>query len=107
MEKLNDVKANYSGYLCFINNTTDISTCEKALDKYILRDYVEKDFDEMKHDLGMNRPKVQDDDKLEARLFIIFIAEMYTRQLKNLKHTVGELRTISFNTIVKAILGFA
>ena len=36
----------------------------------------------MKNDLDMNRIRVQNDDRMRARLFIQFIAEIYLREIR-------------------------
>ena len=51
MEKIEQHKDKYAGHVCFITNDKTISTAEEALSEYSTRDYIEKDFDEMKNDL--------------------------------------------------------
>ena len=64
----------YAGYICFLTNDKTIETAEDALAEYSTRDYIEKDFDEMKNNLDMNRLRVHTDERMRARLFLQFIA---------------------------------
>jgi len=73
---------NYAGYICFITNDKTIGSAKDALDEYSTRDYIEKDFDEMKNDLDMRRIRVHTDDRMKARLFIQFIAEIFMREIR-------------------------
>ena len=50
--------------------------------EYSTRDYIEKDFDEMKNNLDMKRIRVQTDTRMKSRLFIQFIAEIYMREIR-------------------------
>jgi hypothetical protein len=75
-------KNKYAGYICFLSNDSTIETAWDALKEYSTRDYIEKDFDEMKNNLDMKRIRVQTDARMKARLFIQFIAEIYMREIR-------------------------
>ena len=75
-------KNKYAGYVCFITNDKTIKTVRDVLTEYSTRDYIEKDFDEMKNNLDMKRIRVQTDVRMRARLFIQFIAEIYMREIR-------------------------
>jgi transposase len=75
-------KNKYAGYVCFITNDKTIETAGDALKEYSTRDYIEKDFDEMKNDLDMKRIRVRTDARMKARLFIQLIAEIYMREIR-------------------------
>jgi len=75
-------KNRYAGYVCFLTNDKTIETASDALAEYSTRDYIEKDFDEMKNDLDMKRLRVHTDDRMKSRLFIQFIAEIYLREIR-------------------------
>jgi hypothetical protein len=78
----------YTGHICFITNDKTISTAEQSLKEYSTRDYIEKDFDEMKNDLDMKRIRVHTDARMCARLLIQFIAEIILREIRvNLKNS--------------------
>jgi hypothetical protein len=72
----------YAGYTCFLTNDKTIETALDALTEYSTRDYIEKDFDEMKNNLDMKRIRVQTDVRMKSRLFIQFIAEIYMREIR-------------------------
>jgi hypothetical protein len=82
MEAITKHKNKYAGHLCFLTNDPSIQTAEDALREYSTRDYIEKDFDEMKNNLDMNRIRVHTDSRMRARLFIQFIAEIFLREIR-------------------------
>lgn len=82
MEKITQHRDLYAGHTCFITNDNTITTAEQALNEYSTRDYIEKDFDEMKNDLDMRRIRVHTDGRMKARLFIQFIAEIFMREIR-------------------------
>ena len=82
MVAITNHKNKYAGYMCFLTNDPTIKTAEDALREYSTRDYIEKDFDEMKNDLDMRRIRVHKDDRMRARLFIQFIAEILLREIR-------------------------
>ena len=75
-------KNKYAGHICFITNDKTIVTAADALKEYSTRDYIEKDFDEMKNCLDMKRIRVWSDFRMKSRLFIQFIAEIYMREIR-------------------------
>jgi transposase len=75
-------KNKYAGYICFLTNDPTIKTPEDALGEYSTRDYIEKDFDEMKNDLDMKRIRVHTDGRMQSRLFIQFLAEIFLREIR-------------------------
>jgi transposase len=75
-------KNKYAGYICFLTNDKTIETARDALTEYSTRDYIEKDFDEMKNNLDMKRIRVQTDARMKSRLFIQFIAEIFMREIR-------------------------
>jgi hypothetical protein len=80
-------KNKYAGYICFLTNDRTIKTAWDALAEYSTRDYIEKDFDEMKNDLDMKRLRVHTDARMRSRLFIQFIAEIYMREIRSCLHS--------------------
>jgi transposase len=75
-------KNKYAGHICFLTNDKTIETARDALTEYSTRDYIEKDFDEMKNNLDMKRIRVQTDARMKSRLFIQFIAEVFMREIR-------------------------
>ena len=82
LDNIKHFDTKYSGYVCFLSNDKSIKNAEDALSEYSTRDYIEKDFDEMKNDLDMRRLRVHSDQRMKARLFIQFIAEIYMREIR-------------------------
>ena len=81
-EAITKHKNKYVGYICFLTNDPTAKTAKDALAECSTRDYIEKDFDEMKNDLDMRRIRVHTDGRMRARLFIQFIAEIYLREIR-------------------------
>lgn len=90
---------NYAGNLCLITNDKKLSNFSNALKEYSTRDRIEKDFDEMKNDQGMNRPRSKSIDNLEARLLVIFLSEIFIRKIKCHKNNSQGLRFIQFSRL--------
>ena len=82
MEQINRHRNNYVGHICLITNDKTVISAEDALREYSTRDYIEKDFDDMKNDLDMRRIRVHTDERMKARLLIQFIAEVYLREIR-------------------------
>jgi transposase len=82
IENIEKHRDRYAGHICFITNDKTIPTAEDALREYSTRDYIEKDFDEMKNDLDMKRIRVHTDERMRARLLIQFIAEIILREIR-------------------------
>jgi hypothetical protein len=82
IEAISNHKNKYTGYVCFLTNDPTVKTAEDALKEYSTRDYIEKDFDEMKNGLDMDRLRVHTDGRMRSRLFIQFIAEIFLRDIR-------------------------
>ena len=82
MKNIAKHRDNYAGHICFITNDKTIATAKEALDEYSTRDYIEKDFDELKNELDMRRIRVHTDGRMKARLLIQFIAEIHIREIR-------------------------
>jgi len=82
MEQITHHRNNYAGHVCFLTNDKTISLAVDALNEYSTRDYIEKDFDEMKNELDMRRIRVHTDGRMKARLLIQFISEIYLREIR-------------------------
>jgi transposase len=82
MESIEQHRDRYAGHICFITNDRTIARAEDALREYSTRDYIEKDFDELKNDLDMKRIRVHTDDRMRARLLMQFIAEILLREIR-------------------------
>jgi hypothetical protein len=105
MERIERHRNNYAGHICFITNDKTIGSAEDALGENSTRDYIEKDFDEMKNDLDMRRIRVHTDDRMKARLFIQFIAEIYMREIRVRLRDSEECRKMTRKQIAAHIKG--
>jgi transposase len=105
MESITKQRNNYAGHICFITNDKTISTANEALKEYSTRDYIEKDFDELKNELDMRRIRVHTDGRMKARLFIQFIAEIYIREIRALLRNEEVGRRMTRKQIASHIKG--
>jgi transposase len=105
MENITKQRNNYAGHICFITNDKTIPTAKDALKEYSTRDYIEKDFDELKNDLDMRRIRVHTDGRMKARLFIQFIAEIYIREIRVLLRNEEVGRKMTRKQIASHIKG--
>jgi transposase len=105
LEKIQAHRDVYAGHICFLTNDSTIATAEDALREYSTRDYIEKDFDEMKNDLDMGRIRVHTDARMRARLFIQFIAEIYLREIRVRLRDSGECSKMTKKQVMGHIKG--
>jgi transposase len=103
MEQVSNHRDNYAGHICFITNDKTVASGTDALSEYSTRDYIEKDFDEMKNDLDMHRIRVHTDDRMKARLFIQFVAEIYLREIRVRLRDSDECRKMTRKQIASHI----
>ena len=105
MENIAKHRNNYAGHICFITNDRTIVKADDALKEYSTRDYIEKDFDEMKNELDMCRIRVHTDNRMKARLLIQFIAEIYIREIRMRLRDSEECRKMTRKQITSHIKG--
>ncbi|MDR1486596.1 MAG: hypothetical protein LBT62_01180 [Deltaproteobacteria bacterium] len=92
MDSIQNHQDNYCGHICFLSNDETILSADMALKEHSTRDYIEKDFDEMKNDLDVERIRVHAGRRMEARLFIQLIAEIYMREIREALNDSPECR---------------
>jgi len=105
MPNIEKHRNNYAGYTCFITNDKTITVAKDALSEYSTRDYIEKDFDEMKNELDMRRIRVHSDNRMKARLLIQFIAEIYLREIRTRLKESDECKKMTRKQISSHIKG--
>jgi transposase len=105
IESIEQHRSRYAGHICFITNDKTIARAEDALWEYSTRDYIEKDFDELKNDLDMKRIRVHTDDRMRARLLIQFIAEIILREIRVRLRESEECRKMTRKQIFSHIKG--
>ena len=84
----------------FVLATNDIKDPEKALEVYRLKDAVEKNFDDMKNDLDMNRLRIHSAQAMDGRLFIQYIAEILLSRIRTVMKASGEFKNHSTQEII-------
>lgn len=84
----------------FVLATNDIKDPEKALEVYRLKDAVEKNFDDMKNDLDMNRLRIHSSQAMDGRLFIQYIAEILLSRIRSTMKDSGELNHHSVQEVL-------
>lgn len=84
----------------FVLATNDIKDPEKALEVYRLKDAVEKNFDDMKNDLDMNRLRIHSPQAMDGRLFIQYIAEILLSRIRTVMKASSELKNHSTQEII-------
>jgi transposase len=105
LENIEKHRDRYAGHICFITNDKTISTAEQALSEYSTRDYIEKDFDELKNELDMKRIRVHTDGRMCARLLIQFIAQILLREIRVLIQKSDECKKMTRKQIASHIKG--
>lgn len=91
-------KRNTAGW--FVLATNDIKDPEKALEVYRLKDAVEKNFDDMKNDLDMNRLRIHSAQAMDGRLFVQYVAEILLSRVRTVMKASGELKNHSMQEII-------
>jgi transposase len=82
IENIEGHRDRYAGHICFITNDKTIPTAGDALKKYSTRDYIEKDFDELKNDSDMKRIRARTNGRMSSRLLIQVVAEIILRGIR-------------------------
>ena len=70
----------YSGFFCIFSNKIKIA--EEALNVYRNKDVVENCFDDLKNHLDMKRLRVHSATAMDGRLFLQFLALIYTSSIR-------------------------
>lgn len=84
----------------FVLATNDIKDPEKALEVYRLKDAVEKNFDDLKNDLDMNRLRIHSAQAMDGRLFIQYIAEILLSRIRTVMTDSDELKNHSTQEVL-------
>lgn len=84
----------------FVLATNDIKDPVQALEVYRLKDAVEKNFDDLKNDLDMNRLRVHSAQAMDGRLFIQYIAEILLSRVRTVMKESGEFKNHSMQELI-------
>ena len=97
-DAINAHKKNTVGW--FVIATNDVKDPEKALEVYRLKDAVEKNFDDMKNDLDMNRLRIHSAQAMDGRLFIQYIAEILLSRIRIVMKDSSEFKNHSIQEVI-------
>lgn len=80
-------KRNRAGYFILLSN--DLKVAKDALAVYLLRDVIEKAFDDLKNDTDSRRLRVHSSRNMEGRMFIQFIALILISHIRKVMRENG------------------
>jgi transposase len=91
------------GYFMLLS-TEDLSAGQ-VLDIYRAKDGVERVFNNVKHDIGFERPAVKTDATLQGKVFINMLAGMISTKIRNLMraHRKELTRKTTYNKVLKEL----
>jgi transposase len=89
----------YAGYFCILS-TIFVNSIE-ALDVYRNRDLVEKIFDDLKNEIDRTRIRVHSTNRMDAKLFLHFIALILISHLRNIYKDDKILKHFSYQQLVR------
>jgi hypothetical protein len=79
-KELGDFQKKYAGFFCVLSNK--FKDAKDAIECYRRRDMVENSFDDLKNALDMNRIRVHTARRMDARLFIQFLALIFMNEIR-------------------------
>ncbi|MGZ3634030.1 MAG: IS1634 family transposase, partial [Parachlamydiaceae bacterium] len=94
-------RKNYCGFFCIMSNK--IKSAREALEIYRVKDVVEKSFDDLKNHLDMKRLRVHTATAMDCRLFLQFIALIYTSAIRNVLRTDKKLKHFTPREVLEAL----
>jgi len=91
------------GYFMILS-TEDLSASQ-VLDIYRAKDGVERIFNNVKNDIGFDRPAVKTDATLEGKVFIVMLAGMISTHIRNAmrEHRKELTRKMTYNKLLKEL----
>ena len=91
------------GYFMILS-TEDLSASQ-VLDIYRAKDGVERIFNNVKNDIGFDRPAVKTDATLEGKVFIVMLAGMLSTHIRNAMrvHRKELTRKMTYNKLLKEL----
>ena len=84
----------YAGFFCILSNK--FKDAKEAIECYRRRDMVENSFDDLKNGLDMNRLRVHTAQRMDARLFIQFLALVF---LNDIRQNIMDDRALKHMTV--------
>jgi transposase len=91
------------GYFMILS--TEDLTAGQVLDIYRAKDGVERVFNNVKNDIGFDRPAVKTDATLEGKVFIVMLAGMISTHIRNAmrEHRKELTRKTTYNKVLKEL----
>lgn len=91
----------YCGFFCIMSNK--IKSAKEALNVYRTKDVVEKSFDDLKNHLDMKRLRVHTAAAMDCRLFLQFIALIYTSAIRNVLQADKKLKHLTAREVLEEL----
>jgi transposase len=91
----------YCGFFCIMSNK--IKSAKEALKVYRTKDIVEKSFDDLKNHLDMKRLRVHTATAMDCRLFLQFIALIYTSAIRNVLQRDKKLKHLTAREVLEEL----
>ena len=88
----------FNGYFVLLSN--DSKDARYLLDIYRTKDVVEKSFNNLKNDLDLQRLHVHSDAAMEGRIFIGFLALIFTSYIRNVMREKDLYRLFTFSSLI-------
>jgi transposase len=99
--KIQKYRKKYCGFFCIMSNK--IKNAGEALEVYRTKDVVEKSFDDLKNHLDMKRLRVHTATAMDCRLFLQFIALIYTSAIRNVLRADEKLKHLTTREVLEEL----
>ena len=98
-KELGDFQRKYAGFFCVFSNK--FRDAKDAIECYRKRDMVENSFDDLKNALDMNRIMVHTARRMDARLFVQFLALVFMNEIRRVTSAERDLRHLSVREVLE------
>jgi transposase len=97
-EVIDACRKNSVGWLVLATN--DVKDPVEALELYRMKDTIEKHFDDLKNDLDMKRLRIHSSAAMDGRMFIQYIALIFSSQIKNIMDKAGWFKSHNMQEVI-------
>lgn len=98
-EEIQKYRKRYAGFFCILSNSIKFPL--EALNVYRTKDAVENSFDDLKNHLDMKRLRIHSAAAMDSRLFLQFLALIYTSQIRNTSMKDKVLKNLTVREIIE------
>lgn len=98
-DELGAFQKKYAGFFCILSNK--FKEAKDAIECYRRRDMVENSFDDLKNGLDMNRLRVHTAQRMDARLFIQFLALIFMNEIRRTVMDDKALRHLTVREVME------